>query len=112
MWEMFERMASDRLWIYTAIAGSVFGAIFVAYMSTTRIGLWFYAKVDLFIDYLVKRWGLSFLEQPEDSWKYKYPMMRRKIDEIENSISKCYIRLSKLEAKTQSINRQSNDKRT
>ena len=69
-------------------SGSVFGAIFIAYMSTTRIGLWFYAKVDLIIDFLVKRWGLTFLEQPEDSWKYKYPMIRRKISEIEKRISK------------------------
>jgi len=88
MWEMIERMFSDRLWIYTALAGSVFGAIFIAYMSTTRIGLWFYAKVDLIIDFLVKRWGLTFLEQPEDAWKYKYPVIRRKISEIEERISK------------------------
>lgn len=88
MWDMIERMFSDRLWIYTALAGSVFGAIFIAYMSTTRIGLWFYAKVDLIIDFLVKRWGLTFLEQPEDAWKYKYPVIRRKIREIEERISK------------------------
>ena len=88
MWDMIARMFSDRLWIYNALAGSVFGAIFIAYMSTTRIGLWFYAKVDLIIDFLVKRWGLTFLEQPEDSWKYKYPMIRRKISEIEKRISK------------------------
>ena len=66
----------------------MFGAIFIAYMSTTRIGLWFYAKVDLIIDFLVKRWGLTFLEQPEDAWKYKYPVIRRKISEIEERISK------------------------
>ena len=88
MWDMIERMFSDRLGIYTALAGSVFGAIFIAYMSTTRIGLWFYAKVDLIIDFLVKRWGLTFLEQPEDAWKYKYPVIRRKISEIEERISK------------------------
>ena len=88
MWDMIERMFSDRLWIYTALAGSVFGAIFIAYMSTTRIGLWFYAIVDLIIDFLVKRWGLTFLEQPEDSWKYKYPMIRLKISEMEKRISK------------------------
>ena len=57
MWDMIERMFSDRLWIYTALAGSVFGAIFIAYISTTRIGLWFYAKVDLIIDFLVKKDG-------------------------------------------------------
>ena len=88
MWDMIERMFSDRLWIYTALAGSVFGAIFIAYMSTTRIGLWFYAKVDLILDFLIKKWGLTFLEQPEDSWKYKYPMIHRKISEIEKRISK------------------------
>ena len=41
MWEMISNMASDRLWIYTALAGSVAGTIFVTYMSTTRAGLWF-----------------------------------------------------------------------
>ena len=55
-----ERMASDRLWIYTALIGSIFGAIFVAYISTTRIGLWAYTKIDLMIDYLVERWGLTW----------------------------------------------------
>ena len=86
MWEMIERMASDRLWIYTALAGSVFGAIFVAYISTTRIGLWFYAKVDLTIDYLVNRWGLTWLQQPEDAWRKKYPYVTKKIDELEKRI--------------------------
>ena len=83
MWEIIERMASDRLWIYTALAGSVFGAIFVAYISTTRVGLWAYAKVDLTIDYLVNRWGFTWLQQPEDAWRKKYPHITKKIDEIE-----------------------------
>ena len=92
MWEMIERMASDRLWIYTALAGSVFGAIFVAYISTTRIGLWGYAQIDRAIDYLVERWGLTWLEQPEDAWRKKYPKITSKIDSIE-------ARLDKLEGK-------------
>ena len=92
MWEMIERMASDRLWIYTALAGSLFGAIFVAYISTTRIGLWGYAKIDRIIDYLVERWGLTWLERPEDAWRKKYPKITNKIDEIEG-------RLKKLEGK-------------
>ena len=86
MWDMIERMFSDRLWIYTALAGSVFGAIFIAYISTTRIGLWFYAKVDLTIDYLVNRWGLTWLQQPEDAWRKKYPYVTKKIDELERRI--------------------------
>ena len=86
MWEMMERMASDRLWIYTALIGSIFGAIFVAYISTTRIGLWAYTKIDLMIDYLVERWGLTWLQQPEDSWRKKYPHITKKIDGLENRL--------------------------
>ena len=85
---MIERMATDRLWIYTALAGSIFGAIFIAYISTTRIGLWFYAQVDRILDHLVKRWGLNWLEQPEDAWRKKYPHVTKKIDELEKRIKK------------------------
>ena len=81
-----ERMASDRLWIYTALIGSIFGAIFVAYISTTRIGLWVYTKIDLMIDYLVERWGLTWLQQPEDAWRKKYPHITKKIDGLENRL--------------------------
>ena len=73
MWEMIQNMASDRTWIYTSIAGSIAGAMVLAYLSTTRLGLWGYAKFDLAVDYLVERWGLTWLEQPEDAWRKKYP---------------------------------------
>ena len=92
MWEMIERMANDRLWIYTAIGGSVLGAVFVAYISTTRIGLWGYAKIDNAIDFLVARYGWTWLEQPADAWRKKYPHVTKKIDELE-------ARLAKLEGK-------------
>ena len=89
---MIERMANDRLWIYTAIGGSVVGAVFVAYISTTRIGLWGYAKIDNAIDFLVARYGWTWLEQPTDAWRKKYPHVTKKIDELE-------ARLAKLEGK-------------
>ena len=37
MWEMIQNMASDRLWIYTGIVGSIFGALFIAYMRDTLV---------------------------------------------------------------------------
>ena len=83
---MIRNMASDRLWIYTALAGSVAGTIFVTYMSTTRAGLWFYAKVDRAIDFLVERYGWTWLQQPEDAWRKKYPKITKKIDELEKRL--------------------------
>ena len=86
MFDMIQQMASDRLWIYTALGGSVLGAVFVAYISTTRIGLWGYAKIDNAIDFLVERYGWTWLEQPEDAWRKKYPKITKKIDEIEKRL--------------------------
>jgi hypothetical protein len=88
MWEMIERMASDRLWIYTSIAGSIAGAMVLAYLSTTRIGIWGYAQFDRVVDYLVARWGLTWLEQPDDAWRKKYPKITAKIDDLESRIAK------------------------
>ena len=92
MWDLIERMASDRLWIYTALVGSLFGLAFSTYIKGTRIGLWAYAKFDLAVDYLVQRWGWTWLQQPKDAWRKKYPHVTKKIDEIE-------IRLKNLEGK-------------
>ena len=88
MWEMIERMAADRLWIYTALIGSLFGLAFSTYLKSTRIGLWLYAKFDLTIYYLVERWGWTWLQQPEDGWRKKYPYVTKKIDELEQRIKK------------------------
>ena len=86
MWEIIEQMATDRLWIYTGIAGSLFGAAFLMYFKDTRAGRWSYAKFDMILDYLVKRWGLTWFEQPIDAWRKKYPYVTKKIDELEKRI--------------------------
>ncbi len=92
MWEMIERMVSDRLWIYTGIAGSIFGALFLAYMRDTRIGLWVYAKWDMCLDFIRDKFGWTWFDQPEDAWRKISPRIAKKIDELEQ-------RLHKLESK-------------
>ena len=83
---MLERLFADTLWIYTSIAGAVLGAAFLAYFKETKAGLWAYAKLDQFLDYLIERWGLTWLEQPEDAWRKKYPKITKKIDAIESRL--------------------------
>ena len=83
---MLERLFADTLWIYTSIAGAVLGAAFLAYFKETRAGLWAYAKLDQFLDYLIERWGLTWLEQPENAWRKKYPKITKKIDTIESRL--------------------------
>ena len=83
---MIERLFDDTLWIYTSILGAVAGAAFLAYFKETKAGLWAYAKLDRALDYLVERFGWTWLEQPEDAWRKKYPKITKKIDEIERRL--------------------------
>ena len=83
---MLDRLFSDTLWIYTGIGGSLAGAAFLAYFKDTRVGLWCYAKLDLFLDSLVEKYGWTWLEQPTDAWRKKYPHVTKKIDELEERI--------------------------
>jgi hypothetical protein len=75
------------LWIYTALVGSLFGLAFSTYFKGTRIGLWLYAKFDGSVDYLVERFGWTWLEQPDDAWRKKYPHVTKKIDELESRLN-------------------------
>lgn len=79
-------MASDRLWIYTAIAGSIFGALFIAYMRDTRIALWVFGKWDTLLDTIRDRYGWTWFNQDPDAWKKVNPNIARKIDGLENRI--------------------------
>ena len=88
IYEMIGRMATDRLWIYTALVGSLFGLAFSTYFKGTRIGIWLYSKFDAILDFLVERWGWTWFEQPKDAWRKKYPYVTKKIDELEKRIEK------------------------
>ena len=86
MWDMIERMVNDRLWIYTGIGGSIFGALFIAYMRDTRIGLWVYSQFDKILDFVIDRYGWTWFDQPDDAWKKVNPKIARKIEELERRL--------------------------
>lgn len=86
IWDMIERMATDRLWIYTALVGSIFGALFVAWITDTRIALWAYGKWAALLDFFVYRWGWTWLKQDPDAWRKLNPQLSKKISELENRI--------------------------
>lgn len=83
MMETINAMFGDTLWIYTAIAGALIGAAFLAWFKETRAGIWGYSLFDKSLDYLVNRWGWTWLQEPPEAWRKKYPKMTKKIDELE-----------------------------
>ena len=53
----------------------------------TKLGIWFYRKVDNVSTWASKKLGLKIL-QDEINWKKKYPNISEKIDEQEARINK------------------------
>ena len=78
MTELLDKLFSDTLWIYTALLGSIFGAAFVAYFKDTHVGIWSYGKFDQLLDYLVERWGWTWLKQPENAWRKSIHTLQRR----------------------------------
>ena len=93
MWEIIERMFGDTLWIYTAIAGSILGAAFLAWFRNTHAALYLMSKFDTFLDYLVDKFGWDWLQDDPEAWRKRYPKVTQKIAALEN-------RIKKLEGKT------------
>lgn len=87
MWEIIERMASDRLWIYTALVGAVFGALFIAYIRGTRISFWAYSKWEALLDYFVNRWGWTWFQQDPNAWKKLHPELTKRIEELDKRLA-------------------------
>ena len=85
---MIEAMFADTLWIYTAIAGSLLGAAFLFWFKDTKMAIWAVGKFDATLEYLVKRWGWTWLQNEPNAWRKKYPHVTSKIDELEDRIKK------------------------
>ena len=87
MAEIITDMLTNRLWIYTAIAGSLLGAAFLFWFKDTKLATWAISKFDGTLEYLAKRWGWTWLQNDPNAWRKRYPRITKKIDELEERIS-------------------------
>ena len=74
-------------WLISTIAGSVLGNAADSWFSDTKLGVWFYKKVDDVSTWASEKLGLKVL-QDEENWKTKYPNVSKKIDDLEARIQK------------------------
>jgi len=74
-------------WIISNIAGGILGNAANSWFADTKLGIWFYKKVDDVSTWASKKLGLKVL-QDEENWKKKYPNVSKKIDKLEARINK------------------------
>ena len=74
-------------WIIGSITSSIIGMAVESWFADTKLGVWFYKKVDNVSTWASKKLGLKVL-QDEINWKKKYPNVSDKIDKLEARINK------------------------
>ena len=72
------------MWFFliSSIASSIIGSAANSWFSKTKIGQWFYRKVDDVASWASRKLGLKVLAD-ETKWKTKYPYVALKIDDLE-----------------------------
>jgi len=70
-----------------AIASGIIGNAVNSWFADTKIGVWFYKKVDNVSTWASKKLGLKVLAD-ENNWKKKYPNVSLKIESLEARIKK------------------------
>tara|TARA_Y100000816_G_C25636491_1_gene339025 strand:+ start:143 stop:391 length:249 start_codon:yes stop_codon:yes gene_type:complete len=77
------------MWFFliSSIASSIIGNAADSWFADTKLGKWFYRKVNNVASWASKKLGLKVL-QDETNWKTKYPNVAKKIDDLEDRIKK------------------------
>ena len=77
------------MWFFliSNIAGSILGSAANSWFADTKLGKWFYKKVDDVSTWASKKLGLKILND-ENNWKTKYPNVAAKVETLEARIMK------------------------
>ena len=77
------------MWFFliSNIAGSILGSAANSWFADTKLGIWFYKKVDNVSTWASKKLGLKVLKD-ENNWKKKYPNVAKKFDLLEARLEK------------------------
>ena len=84
------------LWIISAIASSILGSATDSWFSETKLGIWFYKKVDDVYTWTAKKLHIKILNE-EDKWRKKYPRISKQFDDYDVTIAMLELKISNLE---------------
>ena len=72
-------------WAISAIAGSILGSATDSWFRDTKLGVWFYAKMDSLYTWAAKRYGLKLITD-EQKRMAKFPELAKRLDSLEARI--------------------------
>ena len=72
-------------WLISAIAGSIIGSATESWFRDTKLGIWFYNKIDQIYTWANKKYGLKLLRDEEDRMK-KFPQLSKRLVTLESQV--------------------------
>jgi len=72
-------------WLISAIASSIIGSATESWFRDTKLGIWFYNKLDQIYTWANKKYGLKLLTDEEDRMK-KFPQLSKRLETLESQI--------------------------
>ena len=73
------------IWLVSSIAGSIIGSASDSWFRDTKMGIWFYAKVDNVYTWANKRYGLKILTDEKKRMK-KFPELEKRLVNLEDRL--------------------------
>ena len=90
------------MWFFLikSILGAIVGQSTNAWFKKTKMGMWFYKKVDTCYNWAAKRYDLDILSKEEKLIK-RFPSLMKKINKLEDNQAKLKLELVKIKDKKQ-----------
>ena len=75
------------MWFFLikSIVGAILGQATNSWFKKTKMGVWFYAKVDCCYNWAAKRYDIQILSEEEKKMA-KFPALKKRLDEIEKKL--------------------------
>ena len=74
-------------WLIKAMAGAIIGNATATWFRDTKLGVWFYNKVDSLYNWAAKRYNVKLLTD-EEKRMAMFPALKEKLADLESRISK------------------------
>ena len=73
--------------IISSIAGAIIGSATDSWFRDTKLGIWFYNKLDSIYTWASARYGLKLLTDEENRMA-KFPQLSKKLESLEHRLAK------------------------
>ena len=72
-------------WLIKSITGSIIGNASAEWFKKTKLGVWFYNKIDTLYNWAAERYNIKVLTE-EEKQMAKFPMLQKRLNDIEKHI--------------------------